>query len=661
MMVNSTFATVYPRLTEKISGGYYTHLLDDPSIVRILSHRCFVCDASLTSAADLYLHHNLAHGLIPRWFSQNFALGLRVFQLHLLALPLVLSDQAIYQLCQILILRIHCATRHFEDGDRWLHGDARDLGQRTPKRAAETISGGRATGSGEKAQRHQDGITFSRKDAPDITTNNSDDDDPLAETRRLTKMPSSGLRVCGAPQPWSGQHPEGLDADNQRLAGRQAKDNSTSTLLGNSHDDLPVALQIPEAEGLTREQRAQAQCHEVQPPGWIRETPISQLEWGTEKTSGFQDSGLDAGRHDGHDRIHQIQHGRSSSHTEIPQSQEVGWRFQQGSSISMEYLQQGQSGIVATSPTIVASQLLATHPDESSTWQLTEKSTGEATSISQKLSLRIFRNSTGRSCYINSTCLGLAWIGLVAASTPADWSDGGFFLRTCVHPALMPLDVHHSFQKLLGSWLTDDRINRQHDVHEFAQYLISHLRPNIIDMTWCPKWTLEQGPAMDQNLDDYSRGGKWDILSLALPENDIQDAANSITLQDLINLWHDGKGMCNVFTTCSRGKLLHVNRQLDAMKSLRPITITDSVMLPHAETYQTETRWVQYSVHALTYHLGQQVVSGHYRSAIKQIGHSSGRVWMDYEDMQVPTSLIDLTETHCKNVTLVWRHQMTQQ
>ena len=85
---------------------------------------------------------------------------------------------------------------------------------------------------------------------------------------------------------------------------------------------------------------------------------------------------------------------------------------------------------------------------------------------------------------------------------------------------------------------------------------------------------------MDQNLDDYSHGGKWDVLSLALPENDIQDAANSITLQDLINLWHDGKGMCNVFTTCSRGKLLHVNRQLDAMKSLRPITITDSVMLP---------------------------------------------------------------------------------
>ena len=52
--------------------------------------------------------------------------------------------------------------------------------------------------------------------------------------------------------------------------------------LANSHD-LPVALQIPEAEGLTREQRAQAQCHEVQPAGWIREMPISQ-QWGTEKT-----------------------------------------------------------------------------------------------------------------------------------------------------------------------------------------------------------------------------------------------------------------------------------------------------------------------------------------------------------------------------------------
>ena len=37
-----------------------------------------------------------------------------------------------------------------------------------------------------------------------------------------------------------------------------------------------------------------------------------------------------------------------------------------------------------------------------------------------------------------------------------DWSDGGQFLQNCVHPTLVPLDVHHSFRNLLG--LTSERV-----------------------------------------------------------------------------------------------------------------------------------------------------------------------------------------------------------
>ena len=107
----------------------------------------------------------------------------------------------------------------------------------------------------------------------------------------------------------------------------------------------------------------------------------------------------------------------------------------------------------------------------------------------------------------------------------------------------------------------------------------------MFDLTWWPKWSPANGPAEDQNVDDYPRGGKWDILSLALPEVSSTESTDfSIDLQALINLWHDGTGMCNVFTTCSQGQVIHVNRQLDARKSQRPVNIPNSVSIPIAVT-----------------------------------------------------------------------------
>lgn len=52
---------------------------------------------------------------------------------------------------------------------------------------------------------------------------------------------------------------------------------------------------------------------------------------------------------------------------------------------------------------------------------------------------------------MNSGSIGLAWTGLLLEMTAAEWGDSGFYLKTCVQPTLLPLDVHHSFS-FLGSW-----------------------------------------------------------------------------------------------------------------------------------------------------------------------------------------------------------------
>ena len=75
---------------------------------------------------------------------------------------------------------------------------------------------------------------------------------------------------------------------------------------------------------------------------------------------------------------------------------------------------------------------------------------------------------------------------------------------------------------------------------EFMEYLLGCLKPVTIDGTWWPKWSLSNGPAVDQKMDEYFRWEKMPDLSV-----------DTCTLQELVNLWHDELGMCNVFTTAS--------------------------------------------------------------------------------------------------------------
>ena len=64
MKMSPVYSTLYPTKPMKLAGGRYGQCLDDRAIVRILSQRCFICDAILNTSADLFVHHQLAHGNI---------------------------------------------------------------------------------------------------------------------------------------------------------------------------------------------------------------------------------------------------------------------------------------------------------------------------------------------------------------------------------------------------------------------------------------------------------------------------------------------------------------------------------------------------------------------------------------------------------------------
>ena len=389
--------------------------------------------------------------------------------------------------------------------------------------------------------------------------------------------------------------------------------------------------------------------------------PLLELAQRATQAGGFHVSSSEHGRDHGDVEYRQNQHGGSPHDFEISQlTSNAGGPLPCGA-LFVDDFEQNQPAPVALPATTVASFKLATHTSQSTSRQFAAQCFGPADSTKQTYTLRLCRNSTGKSCYINSVTLGLAWSSLAIGMQDDEWSDGGSFLKVCVHPTLIPLDVHHSFETLLGNLLTPERINVQHDVAEFARYLFSQLQPAAFDMTWWPKWSLADGPAMDQNMDDYPRGGKWDALSISLPavDSDTMHCTDTFTLQSLINQWHDASGMCNVCTKFSRGKLLQVDRQVQLEKDMRQLISFDRVFIPHSATYHDETHWIPFEAVALTYHLGQHVESGHYRTMVQVRDPESGKAWKDYEDSKLPDDIQTPNDTHRRNVILIWMQQTT--
>ena len=654
LQLNDFYSTLYPTTSLNLTGGFYAQWLDDPTIVRLLRTRCCICDATFNDATDMFYHHNLAHGCLPKWYLRNFDYGLKTLLWHLIPITtLAISDQEILQLCQLVVLRIHCAFTFSHGGSGYLSADVCHLGGCHPKRPTEKVHGYGRRGTGEKAQRIAiNSLTRRLPEAP--IQSDPDDDDHAPATRGLDQMSTGGYGVRHPPEHWRRKHSPRDDGSHQSLAIEQGEGHATKTPSGLHNGDY-TAKQISEAGGLNRRQSTPTECQEGQFDGLGWQVPLSGVEPRSEKAGDIENPSIDSGRDILPSGEHSDLPGGSKSHTSISQSQEAGWRSTESSPIPLGGLEQSECRDLAPPAKAVLSCFLATYPDEFEAGHPSKIPSCSAAAEGQEQSVRVFCNSDGVSCYLNSFCIGLTWLGLHFDSTDLDSSatDFGVYLKTCVQPTLVPLDVHLDFKDLLGNWLNSTRKGRQQDIHEFAEYFIGCLKPVEIDGTWWPKWSLSAGPAVDQPMDDYARGGKENILSLTLPNSAVQQC----TLQELINLWHDDLGMCNVFTQPTAGKLLHVDRQKETVKDLRTVLIPAVIQLPHSTTYHTDTQWIDYQVRALTYHKGDRVTSGHYRTLLKQHQTDGTVKWFDYEDSKLPDIVAECTTFHLQNVTLIWLHR----
>ena len=651
MHLSNMIATLYPAFPLKLTGGRYSALLADDTVVRFLSTRCILCDLSFQQCSDLFIHHNLVHGCIPTWSLQQFHIGLGCLYQHLRTLDLPnLSDQDIWQLGQLVILRIHCAQLHGNGGGGELPTDDGHLVSCTAKGSAEAHPGYRSSGNRKTPQ----GQGTSEEAGPGGTRVNTaaesyDDTTPPSRGQHQVLEPGHGIHGSFEPRPRIdlGRTHDGL----QGLDQPQGENRPTEAPSGGDNDRF-TSPAIHNFDRSPAGERTSPESLAIHAPGHLQSVSLSKLESREEATDQVQDTSFANGGGSQNDSGNQRMSPRLSGDSEVPQPEENVQRDGQSSALLVDSEPQSSTKSMAPVAAFSLSQFLAAHSGSPQTSQSSAQSVSKNPPATVGEALRPFVNSNGVNCFANSSCLGLAWLSQVIGVDAMDWSDHGNFQKTCFENTLQPLDVLIHFSTIMKPWLTVERQQRQHDINEFLSHLLNFLQPSFLNMEWWPKWTLHGGPSQEQNLEDLARGNKWDALTLTLPTmNDV----DSCTLQSLIQQWHDPLGMSNVLTTASRGLVIHINRQQDTVKDLRPVTLHPfSVELPIADTYHAPITWNRYQIQALTYHIGMMVTSGHYRTMVRVQGPQNVEGWMNYEDSCLPDRMTEPSSFQLKNLVLLW-------
>ena len=621
MHLSNMIATLYPVFPVKLTGGKYTSLLADSSMVRFLETRCVLCDLCFQQSSDLFLHHNLVHGCIPDWSLKHFHVGLACLHQHLRTLDLPhLTDQNILQLGQIIILRLHCAQLFGHGGRGELSADGGYLGPCLAQGSAEANLGD-GPSRNRKAPQGQEVSEQGEPGRDGANTAYQSDGCPSPSARGQHQMLELRHGVYGSFEPGPRVHPgdpygslKGMDQCQSR-----GEDSSIAAPLGGDNDRF-VATEIHSSDRSPARERTSSTSSAILALGQHQSLSLSLLESREKATDQIEDTTYAAGGGFQDNPRDQNMLGRQPSNFEVPQLEEDVHRHGQSGTLPMDSEPPSGTKSMASPAAFSISQFLAAHSSPPSTSQSSAQSfCQDHPSASWKV-LRLCVKSNGLNCYANSSCLGLAWLSQVVGVEATDWKDEGCFQQTCFESTLLPLNVLTHLSYIMEPWLTEERQQKQHDINEFLSHLLHFLQPSFLNMEWWPKWTRPVEPTQPPTLDDggsIDRGNKWDALTLTFPPFSLSDV-DCLSLQTLIHQWHDPLGMCNVLTHHSRGVVIHINRQQDTVKDLRQVDLQSlNVILPVSPTQDAPIHWIRYSIEAITYHIGMRVTSGHYRTMVR--------------------------------------------
>ena len=123
-----------------------------------------------------------------------------------------------------------------------------------------------------------------------------------------------------------------------------------------------------------------------------------------------------------------------------------------------------------------------------------------------------------------------------------------------------------------------------------------------------------------------------------------------VTLQQLVNHWHDSQGVCRAADKVGYTLVIQISRYMDLMpKVLQTVEISDTISFPFFSQTDDSVHFHVMNVSGLVFHLGQTPDSGHYRAVLRYQNQ-----WLAYEDAHPPERFQSFPKFVLDNVVLVF-------
>eukprot|EP00438_Fugacium_kawagutii_P025294 Skav224675 [mRNA] locus=scaffold4044:164743:170382:+ [translate_table: standard] len=261
--------------------------------------------------------------------------------------------------------------------------------------------------------------------------------------------------------------------------------------------------------------------------------------------------------------------------------------------------------------------------------------------------VRVLNNPLAKCCFANAPLLGLTWQTLLISHLPSGgWERGAQLFEKLVFFTPQPLFVveDSDFQAAFRGFWTE--FNVEADAFDFTDQMLLALRPRLL----CNGWTTQQefkGLAKDTELASLKSP---DLVPVQL--NVFPFHAESCTLTALIGAWHDVGGFPKGLLQPSHSVVLSVPRTNDdgTQTNMMQILECDATFtMPYFQDLTGTFLHQAYVTVGLTFHLGQNALRGHYRTALRV---TNG--WLAYEDGRAPTFWKGLQLPSHAMVVLIW-------
>ena len=640
-----------PQLTITEAGFL---LLDDPWMTDVLKYRCTICHAMIFQPS-LMLKHLQAHNMYQYDTHCNLQFlmdcaGDPCYFCHL-AHPAACKDQCVPALN--VALHISYVSR-----------------RRDELYLVQPFDTGSIGNIGQSGQGSESSIHAAQQKAAACSHSSGDQDTgPAHEESHHLGPASRGHAEChdvraptGPPhESGSRQHCAG-DAEGQSgMASRGHKRSASETPPGMHHDESLTRSPCGLEPGPTHGRLVQG-LHQVQLGGfqWRDALPTlgpedSEASTNKRPRPSCEGSYEEPGQHPSPTP-------RAGDHGAISCSEKARQGLGAGQIHSMVVDGEcaAQSRDLARTPAHVLSCHLATHSDTNSPTISSQIISGqdiggepeEMKGLLPDKIIRILVNTTGAMCYVNCFMQGLAWQTLQSTSLDEDsWKTSfGFLLimaLTLFTPEPLNLRINQFFLDALSRGWSLTALDHQHDMIEFADFMMNALKPCFVDDRWGTLPFLRGSSQLGDTHLWAEKGGTH--TSIRLPVHEMTGPV--CTLDMLISQWHDDLGLCRILYQAGVAVCLALERTADSHtpKNNIQIDIPDCVWMPCFLASNEGITWIEYRVVAAAIHFGQMITDGHYRCAVKQ-----KHTWFLYDDGKIPEQMHTLTASHRQNLVYVW-------